>query len=94
MCIANCQLHKVINHAIVAFIVNAAVVIGLIKTSWEGNDKAIILVIFFYPLLTLVNGLVWMALGSKNKPESKVYRGMTIGLLIMFLPVLFIASSN
>ena len=86
--------NRLINHSIVVFIINAAVVMWLVKTSWEGNDKAIILVIFFYPLLILVNGLVWMALSSKRKPESKVYRGMTIGLLIMFLPVLFIASFN
>lgn len=85
--------NKLINHAMIVVMINAAFVVWLIKTSWEGNDKAIIALILFYPVLMLVNGLVWMHLSSRRNPASKIYRGMTIGLLIMFLPVLIIASS-
>ena len=83
-----------LNHWIIAVMVNLAMIVLLVKKTWDGNDKAIILLIFFYPLLILVNGLVWMAMSSRRKPESIVYRGITIGLLVMFLPVLWIASSN
>jgi RsiW-degrading membrane proteinase PrsW (M82 family) len=83
-----------INHLIFASIINLILIGLLVKTSWDGNDKAIILVIFFYPLLILINLIFWFTLSSKQKPESKIYRTTTIGLIILFLPVLILASSN
>jgi heme/copper-type cytochrome/quinol oxidase subunit 4 len=83
---------KEINHLIFASIINLILVGLLVKTSWDGNDKAIIFVIFFYPILILVNLVIWMTLSSKRKDESKIYRAITIGLIILFLPVLIIAT--
>jgi len=77
---------KEINQLIVAAIINLSIVAFLVNKAWNGNDKAIILVIFFYPVLIIANSIFWM--GSK----SKAYKITTIGLLILFLPVLIIAS--
>ncbi len=81
-------------HLTIASIVNLSVVGLLIKTAWDGNDKAIILVIFFYPLLILANLVLWMKMHSKGKAESKVYRATTLGLIVLFLPVLMMASAH
>jgi hypothetical protein len=66
--------------------VNLIVVGFLIKQAWDGNDKAIILVMFFYTLLILINFVIgWII-------RSRVYRAIAIALLVLFLPVLIISS--
>jgi hypothetical protein len=82
-----------ISHSIFASIINLILVGLLVKTSWDGNDKAIILVLFFYPVLISINLIIWMTLSSKRKSESKIYRTTTIGLIVLFLPVLILATS-
>ena len=75
-----------INQLIIASLVNMGMIVFLVHQAWDGNDKAIILIIFLYPLMALVNGLLWMS------TKSKAFMVTTISLLILFLPVLFIAS--
>lgn len=82
------------SHLTFALIGNLIAVGLLIRSAWNGNDKAIIFVILFYPLLILVNGMIWMNLHSKKKRESRIYRATTLGLIILFLPVLLIASTH
>jgi len=84
--------NKEINHLIFATIINLVLTGVLIKTAWDGNDKAIIFVVFFYPILILVNLIIWITLSSRRKSEFKIYRVTTIGLIILFLPVLIVAS--
>ena len=79
---------KDINQIIIAAIVNLCLIVWLIRYAWSGNDKAIIMVIFLYPFLTLVNGVFWMF------SESKAFKVTTLGLLILFFPVLMIAASR
>jgi hypothetical protein len=85
---------KELNHLIFVSIINLILVGLLVKTSWDGNDKAIILVIFFYPVLIFVNLIIWMTLSGKRKVESKIYKATTIGLIILFLPILMIATMH
>jgi hypothetical protein len=82
------------SHLMVASITNLFVVGLLIKSVWNGNDKAIIFVFLVYPLLILINGMIWMNLRSKHKPEFKIYRATTLGLMALFLPVLMMASAH
>ena len=77
-----------INQLLVTATVNLSVIALLISKAWNGNDKAIILVIFFYPILIIANGIFWMA------SKSKAFRITTITLLLFFLPVLFIAAMH
>lgn len=79
-------------HLIIISIINLGLIFKLINIAWEGNDKAIILVIFGYPTLIILNGLVWLILGVLKRPESKIYRILTIGLTVLFIPTLIISS--
>lgn len=79
-------------HLTILSIINLIVIGKLISIAWDGNDKAIILVIFGYPALTIINGLVWLTLAILKRPEYKIYKTSTIGLAILFIPTL-IASS-
>jgi hypothetical protein len=79
-------------HLLIAVIVNLLLVWQLINATLEGNDKAIIFVIFFYPLLILLNALLWQVF-RKHSNVSRIYKLTTIGLIILFLPVLIMATS-
>lgn len=79
-------------HLLLVMMINLVIVGLLIRQAWEGNDKAIILVIFFYPLLILVNAIVWGLLRAFRRAEFKVYRMTTIVLVILFIPAVFLAT--
>lgn len=79
---------KEINQLIITTLINLGLIVLLIREAWDGNDKAIILVIFLYPLMAMVNGILWMS------TKSKAFMVTTISLLILFLPVLFIATMS
>ena len=79
-------------HLAIISLINLALILKMISIAWEGNDKAIILVIFGYPTLTIVNALVWLTLRILKRPEFKIYKITTAGLGILFIPTL-IASS-
>lgn len=82
--------HK-IHFTILAFI-NFMIIAKSIVIAWEGNDKGIILVIFVYFTLLILNGLVWLILKILKKPENKIYKMMTICLVILLIPSLILAS--
>jgi hypothetical protein len=77
---------KEINQLIIAITLNLLSVGYLMHKVWSGNDKAIILMIFFYPLIIIVNAIIWLA------AKSRVFKWTTIALLILFLPVLLMSS--
>lgn len=79
-------------HQAISVFINLFLIGQLIKQAWDGNDKAIILVIFLYPILIIVNSLIWWVLSKKRKKESKIYKLTTIGLIILFLPSIVIAG--
>lgn len=79
-------------HLAVATVVNIASIWVLIKIAWEGNDKAIIIVIFYYAVLFIINLIIMSVLIFMRREESDIYKTTTIGLAILFFPVLFIAS--
>jgi hypothetical protein len=79
-------------HLTILSIINLIIIGKLVSIAWDGNDKAIILVMFGYPALTILNGLIWLILAILKRPEYKIYKTSTIGLAILFIPTL-IASS-
>lgn len=79
-------------HLTILSIINLIVIGKMVGVAWEGNDKAIILIILGYTTLTILNGLVWLVLKILKRPEYKIYKISTIGLTILFMPIL-IASS-
>ncbi|WP_276373965.1 hypothetical protein [Chryseolinea sp. H1M3-3] len=83
---------KEICHWIVGTAVSLTVTIFLIKTAWEGNDKAIILLMFYYPALIVANVLVWAVLRIFKQQEARIYGTIALCLVILFAPLLYIAS--
>ena len=73
-------------------IINLTIIAKMISIAWDGNDKAILVVIFVYPILTILNAIVWTILRVLKRPEFKIYRITTIGLAILFVPTLFMSS--
>ena len=78
-------------HLTIISIINLIFVAKIISIVWEGNDKAIILVIFAYPILIIINGLVWLTLRLLKRPEYEIYKMTTIGLAILFIPTLILS---
>lgn len=80
--------NKEINQLIIGALANLFLIGYLMNKVWAGNDKAIILVIFFYPVIIVANSLIWMV------SKSRVFKWITIALFILFFPVLLISSLN
>jgi hypothetical protein len=51
----------------------------------EGNDKSIILFLFYYPLIIIANYILWRVLKrtTLNKPMKIIF----IALVVLFLPL-------
>jgi hypothetical protein len=81
-----------ISQWIVGTLINSIVTVFLVKAAWEGNDKAILLVIVFYPMLIVANSIIWVVLRILKKQDAKIYSTMVLCLLILLIPVLFLAS--
>ena len=80
-------------HRIIAYIFNA-IIIGLIiyfvvKTD---SDKSPIFFMVFYPALTILNLLIAIVLGLFKVRQTKIYKQIAIGLLILFIPLVLIIS--
>ena len=85
------MIHKENIHLAFAVMSNILIV-GILLNLAQENDKGIILIIFYYPLLILANLIAWIMLNTRKKSAHKIYKLITIGLIALFLPVM-IASS-
>lgn len=79
-------------HLLLNMTINLVIVGLLIRQAWEGNDKAIILMIFVYPLLIIINAIIWGTLRSFRRTESEKYRLTTLALLVLLIPAVLIAT--
>jgi hypothetical protein len=79
-------------HLIIALSINLAIIARLINMTWDVNDKAILIVIFYYPVLILANAIIWWRLRIIKHPAYVLYKMTTIGLLFLFIPVVVLAS--
>lgn len=80
-------------HRVIAFFVNAFIVGLLIYFVIKTNsDKSPIIFMIFYPLLTLVNLTISLVLWGFKSSQSKIYKQTIIGLVILFVPLIFIIS--
>jgi hypothetical protein len=79
-------------HLILALFINLAVMARLINMAWDGNGKGMLLVVFYYLVLILANAILWVRLHIKKHPAFIIYKMTTIGLLLLFIPVLVLAS--
>lgn len=77
-------------HLTIVSLINLTLILSMICIS-RGNDRAIILVIYGYPTIIIINLLVCLTLRIIKRPEFKIYKITAIGLIILFIPT-FIAS--
>jgi len=80
------------NHLRIISILNLGIIAKLICLVWDGNDKAIILLLYGYLLLIILNGSIWFILSIQKKAELKIYKISTIGLAALFIPILILAN--
>lgn len=79
-------------HLTIISIINLVIIGELVSVARDGNDKAIILVIFGFLTLIVLNGFVWLILRILNRPEFDIYRITTLVLTALFIPTLILAS--
>ena len=78
--------------ALLSIIVNLAIIFGLIRFAWHGNDKAILVIIIFYFVLILLNALIWFILHLLQKTTKSIFRFSTLGLILCYFPVILIST--
>jgi len=80
-------------HRTIAFFVNVfmvgLIIYFVIKTN---SDKSPIIFMVFYPLLTLVNLIISVALWGFKSTKAKIYEHTIIALVVIFLPLIVIVS--
>lgn len=81
-------------HLCIILLLNLVLISFMICTAWHGNDKAILVIILLYPILTLLNAIVWFVLFILKRSESKIYKWNTIGMIILFIPALLTAGMS
>jgi hypothetical protein len=81
-----------VSHWIIGSIINLIVIFILVTSAWDGNDKAIILVIVYYPVLVMLNVLVWLLLRLLGRSEAGIYGSLVLILLTLYIPVLLIST--
>lgn len=79
-------------HLTVISLINLVLIGLMIRTAWQGNDKAILVIVLLYPILTFINAVIWFILFVFQRPESKLYKWTTIGMIALFMPALIVAS--
>jgi hypothetical protein len=79
-------------HLAIVGIINLFLVGRMVTVAWNGNDKAIIVIIFGHLLLIFLNALVWMTLKLLKSDVSIVYKITTLSLIVLYIPALMTAS--
>lgn len=79
-------------HFTIILILNLVLVLKMISIAWEGNDKALLIIILGHLTLTILNSTVWLILKFLKLQEYFIYKVNTIGLLLLFIPAIIISS--
>jgi hypothetical protein len=81
-------------HRTIVFSVNIAIIVLIILRVYQiNNDKGILLIIFLYPLIVLINLIIWLSLRIFKNEHSVIYKQSLLGLLILFIPTIIIGTS-
>jgi hypothetical protein len=77
----------------VALLINSILVGLMVNYIWSSDsDKAIIILMIFYPVLTVLNFIIWIAMRLGRDPRYRIYKWMTFALIISFIPIAMIAG--
>ena len=81
-------------HLAIISTINLVLILFMIRTAWTGNYNAILIIWIGYPILTALNLMLWFMLFVFQRPESRLYKWSTIGLIALFIPAVTIANLN
>lgn len=80
-------------HFLTAFLVNLTIVGLIINYVWTSvSDKAVIMFILFYPLLTVINLIVWIMMRISKDNRYTIYRWTTVALIVGFIPATIVVA--
>ena len=80
-------------HKIAAITLNLVIIAGLIYiVVTDNSDKSPIIFMLGYPLLVLLNVLTALGLWLLNRKEAKIYKQISLGLLALFIPLVYLIS--
>lgn len=81
-------------HRIIAAVVNGiAIFLMLLRMYQIDSDKGIIIFIFYYPILLVINFLVFLILFFTKNKLAKVYVQIVLALLFLLVPLAILASN-
>lgn len=80
-------------HKLISFLVNL-IIIGLLiyLVKRIDSDKSFIIFGIFYPLLIIMNGLIFIALWLLKSPYRSIYSQTFIGLILLIVPFAVLIS--
>jgi hypothetical protein len=80
-------------HFGIALIINIALVGLIINYVWTSDsDKSIFIFIIFYPMLTLLNAIIWIMMRMGRDPMYHVYKWTTLALIVAFIPMVMLVG--
>jgi hypothetical protein len=75
------------------FLINLLIVgVVLWRVKIINDDKAILIYVVYYPILLLLNFLFWVILTLLKNEHSQTFGEVTLILLILLMPLFFIAA--
>ncbi len=78
---------------IAVYIINAGLVALILYSMYlENSDKSVVIIIFYYPVLILLNLVTALVLRLFKKNAYKVFLSGALFLVILLMPVIVICS--
>jgi hypothetical protein len=78
---------------ILAYTINVLCISFLFwKMAQAGSDKAALLFLFYYPVIVFLNAALWLSLKIFGGSQFAAFKQTSIAVLILFLPLYFIAT--
>ena len=76
---------------LVVYLINLVIVCSVLYRSIQiNNDKAVLLLVFFYPILIIVNAVIGLILKIRKNNLYKVFLASCVLLIVLLIPVILI----
>ena len=80
-------------HFGIALIINTVLVGLIINYVWTSDsDKSVFVFIIFYPMLTLLNAIIWIMMRIERDPRYPIYKWTTVALIVAFIPMIILGG--
>lgn len=76
---------------LLAFLINAILITFLVTQVLKtDSDKSPLIFLFIYPILILLNLIVYFGLKTFKSAQAVTFKQTTIALLLLFIPLVFL----